>query len=85
MNTETELDYVFGPSDGYPPPPREPKTIKQDGHVGFRGMTVTFHEGSQSVTVRKDYSELDFTLADFLNLTEQACWYFDEVVSREVK
>lgn len=85
MNTETKLDYVFGPSDGCLPPTREPKTIKHDGHVGFRDMSVTFRENTQTVTVRKDYVDLDFTLADFLNLTEQAFWYFDEVVSREVK
>lgn len=62
----------------------EPKTIKRDGEVGFRGNKVMFAKSSQEALV---YDESGFvcvfSITDFLNLVEQATWYFDEFASRE--
>ena len=63
----------------------EPKTIKRDGMVGFGVVRATFHKDSQMVLVGQGNESINFTLVNFLNLMDQASWYFDEVVSREEK
>jgi hypothetical protein len=62
----------------------EPKTIKRDGEVGFRGNRVMFAKNGQKAWVYDDNgTALVFSITDFLNLVEQATWYFDQFASRE--
>lgn len=62
----------------------EPKTIKRGGQVGFRGNYVTFKAEAQRVIVESpDGGVAEFSITDFLNLVEQATWYFERFASRE--
>lgn len=62
-----------------------PRRIERDGMVGFRNVLATFEKDSQTVAVKSDDVTVYFSVIDFLNLMDQASWYFDEVVSREEK
>ena len=63
----------------------EPRTIKRDGYVGFRGAGVKFFKGSQTIEMYNATTHVALSIADFLNLVEQATWYFDQFASREEK
>lgn len=60
-----------------------PKVIKRDGQVGFREYRVAFNKGDQAVLIEKCGVGVDMPITDFLNLVEQATWYFDQFASRE--